>query len=93
MKNRSFYLVAYDISDPRRLQKVGKTVKAYLTSGQKSVAECWMLPSERERLLQKLSHLITADRDRIHCFRLDPRQKPQFLGVAERTDGRPFIIT
>ena len=92
MKNRSFYIIAYDISNPRTLQKVGKAVRAYLTSGQKSVVECWMTDTERKKLLRKLSSLIDYKSDRIHCFRLDPRQNHVFLGLAKRTDGQPFII-
>jgi len=35
---RILYLVAYDISHPRRLARALKTVRAYATGGQKSVA-------------------------------------------------------
>ncbi|WP_168190353.1 CRISPR-associated endonuclease Cas2 [Luteithermobacter gelatinilyticus] len=93
MSQRAFYLVAYDISHPARLRRVGAAVKAYLTCGQKSVPECWMTPVERELLFQQLSELIAHDQDRIHAFRLDPRQTPLLMGTAQRITGAPFIIS
>lgn len=93
MSQRAVYLVAYDISHPARLRRVGGAVKAYLSCGQKSVAECWMTPPERELLFRQLSELIAHDEDRIHAFRLDPRQTPFLMGTARRVTGAPFIIT
>jgi len=42
---RTLYLVAYDISDPRRLGRVCRSLKGYRVQGQKSVPEIWVTPA------------------------------------------------
>ena len=90
--NRTLYLVCYDISSPKRLQKALKLVKAYAISGQKSFYECMMTPYERTKLETDLTNLIDENTDRIHFFQLDPRQKARFFGVADRQSTTPFLI-
>ncbi len=90
--NRILYLVCYDISDPKRLYKALKLVKAFAISGQKSFYECLMTPSELASLETNLSNLIDETTDRIHFFQLDPRQEHRFFGKAERQSTTPFLI-
>lgn len=47
---KNWYLVAYDIRDPSRLQKVAKLLKGYGTRIQYSVFRCYL----GERLVEKL---------------------------------------
>lgn len=89
---RHFYLVAYDVSDPRRLRRTLKLVKAHRAAGQKSVAECLLSPAEYERLSRDLSRTIDHRTDRLHIFRLDPRMMPMLFGVARHHGDRPFIV-
>jgi CRISPR-associated protein Cas2 len=89
---RHLYLVAYDVSDPGRLRRTLKLVKAYRAAGQKSVAECLLSPGEYEGLSRDLSRTIDHGADRLHMFRLDPRMKPKLFGVASHHGDRPFII-
>lgn len=89
---RSLYLVAYDISCPRRLRQALASVKAYRTSGQKSVAECFMSVAERDRLMARLNAIVEPAEDRLHCIRLDPRMPAHAFGIARPSRGGPFII-
>jgi CRISPR-associated protein Cas2 len=89
---RQLYLVAYDVSDPDRLRRTLKLVKAYRAAGQRSVAECLMSPAEYEGLSRDLSRTIDHGVDRLHIFRLDPRMRPTLFGVAVHQGDRPFII-
>lgn len=89
---RAIYLVAYDVSDPRRLARTGRCVKAHLLCGQKSFAECWMSRPERDALLTRLKNIIDIKTDRLHSFRFDPRQTPVLLGTAQRVSPAPFLI-
>ena len=79
---RILYLVAYDISHPRRLARALKTVRAYATGGQKSVHECWLLPGELATLKRELEVVIDPVEDSVLFVRLDPRLKPRTLGIA-----------
>ena len=57
--SRTLYLIAYDISHPKRLNRVRHFLKNYSTGGQKSVYECFLTdwPS---------STLATLDRHAVH---------------------------
>jgi CRISPR-associated protein Cas2 len=83
---RVLYLVAYDISHPRRLVRALKIVRAYATGGQKSVHECWLLPHELAVLKRDLEAVIDAGEDSVLFVRLDPRMRPRTLGI-----GRPPV--
>lgn len=37
-----YYLAAYDVSDPKRLQQALHVLRDYATGGQKSVFECFL---------------------------------------------------
>ena len=89
---RFLYLVCYDISEPKILQKVHKAVKAFAVGGQKSFYECWMTQSERECLLEYLGNLIDYTTDRVHIFQLDPRRPPSLFGAARKAQYQPFLI-
>jgi CRISPR-associated protein Cas2 len=79
---RTLYLVAYDISDPRRRARALEVVRAYATGGQKSVHECWLLPGELVALRRELDAVIDHRDDSVLFVRLDPRMKPRTLGIA-----------
>ena len=94
MKNtsRSIYLVCYDVSSPRRLNRVRKFLTAFRVGGQKSFFECWMTPAELREVEQGLKALIDPETDRAHLFQLDPRMKPEFLGCARPSVTDVFMI-
>jgi CRISPR-associated protein Cas2 len=90
---RILYLVAYDISHPRRLARALKTVRAYATGGQKSVHECWLLPGELATLKRDLEAVIDPVEDSVLFVRLDPRLKPRTLGIARPPVDRPSFLS
>jgi CRISPR-associated protein Cas2 len=79
---RRLYLIAYDICEPARLNKVRDVLKAYSTGGQKSVYECWLTGTELTEVTETLRRLIDADEDRVHIVTLDGRSRPAALGIA-----------
>lgn len=87
------HLVAWDIACPRRLARVGRAAKGWKTAGQLSVAECLVTPAERQALAAELAGLVAPAEDRLHLFRLDPRQPPLLFGVARSQGTRPFLVT
>ncbi|RMH50797.1 MAG: CRISPR-associated endonuclease Cas2 [Zetaproteobacteria bacterium] len=82
MMERRLYLAAYDVADPPRLQRMLAVVKRYATGGQKSVFECLLTEAERRRLLAATREEMDDAVDRFLLLRLDPRCKPQLLGLA-----------
>lgn len=79
---RRLYLIAYDICEPRRLNRVRELLKAFSTGGQKSVYECWCTPAELRELTESLRELIVEEEDRVHIFSMDGRSRPHTLGIA-----------
>lgn len=92
-KARRLYLVAYDIADSRRLQRVCRYLSGYRVAGQKSVFEIWVTPAELRGIERRLGRMIDPDADRVHCIGLDPRMKPWLWGQARHFSGSHFSIT
>ncbi len=82
MPLRTLHVVAYDISDPRRLRRVLQAVKAYSTGGQKSVHECWLTAGERDALRAQLLAEIDPGEDSVLLIRPEPHAPVRCLGIA-----------
>ncbi len=90
---RTLYIVAYDITGQRRLNRVRHFLKGYSTGGQKSVYECFLTGGELRLVTNELSRLIRDGEDRVHIFRLDGRSSPHVLGIAlPPSDPEYFFI-
>lgn len=61
---RRRYLVAYDVSDAKRLRRVFRAMNGFGDAVQYSVFLCDLSPSERELLTEKLSQLLHLRDDR-----------------------------
>lgn len=89
-----FFLVAYDISSPRRLARVARLMKNYGTRVQKSVFECEInenLFSEMKRKIEKVMDLsIDAVRYYFLCGKC--RQRIEISGTGFITDKEDIII-
>lgn len=48
---RKLYLVCYDIPEPKRQRLFRYVVKRLSVSGQYSAYECWLIQSERQKLV------------------------------------------
>ena len=92
MMTQATYLIAWDVSAPSRLQRVGRAVKGWKACGQKSVAECWLTADQRLALMRRLEALIDPASDRLCAIRLDPRCEVLLFGVASRPEADRFIV-
>jgi len=79
---RTLYLIAYDITDDRRLGNVRNLLKGYSTGGQKSAYECFLSDGELRSVMSALGRLISTSDDRLHIFRMDGRSRTVALGIA-----------
>jgi CRISPR-associated protein Cas2 len=90
---RRLYLIAYDITDEKRLSQVREFLKGYSTGGQKSVYECFLTDGELRHVIEVLSGLIDDEEDRVHIFTMDARSKTHTLGIAvQPSDPSYFYI-
>jgi len=79
---RTFYLIAYDITDDKRLNRVREFLKGYSTGGQKSVYECFLTDAELRYVVEVLADIIDDEEDRVHVFTMDARSRTHTLGIA-----------
>ena len=82
LMERTLYLIAYDIRDPGRLNRVRYFLKGYSTGGQKSAYECFLTGGELKFVMSNISRLILDDEDRVHIFQMDGRSRTHVLGIA-----------
>ena len=64
MPDRDFYLAAYDVTDPDRLQGALHVLKGYACGGQKSVFECFLTEHEQRALVDEVRAVLDLTRDR-----------------------------
>ncbi len=89
--NRILYLVAYDITCPRRLRKALFAIKEYACGGQKSVFECFLTNAERAALQKSLEDIMDEREDKVFILRLDPRCRVDTLGIARPPSDPAFF--
>jgi CRISPR-associated protein Cas2 len=75
------YLVAYDIADPKRLNRVRKIAYSYALSGQKSAVEAPLEAATMRELLSRLSREIDPETDRVHI--IPYKGEPLLFGRAD----------
>ncbi len=67
------YLVAYDISEPRRLARIAKICEDYGVRVQYSLFECRLEPDEFASLWSELEAELDTDTDRAVAYPMDQR--------------------
>ena len=97
MTGRNCYVVSYDIMDPKRLQRVHKTMKGFGEPIHYSVFRCDLTPKGRVELMAVLTDLIKHDQDRIMIVDLGPTDggadnRIEFIGVRAMEASRKAII-
>jgi CRISPR-associated protein Cas2 len=70
MTSKQFWVIAYDIADDRRRQKVAKTLEAYGTRSNFSVFECLVTESQINKIQKQLKKLINRKEDCILYYYL-----------------------
>ena len=91
--NRTLYLIAYDITDDKRLNEARYFLKGYSTGGQKSVYECFLTDGELKQVKLRLSDIIYEEEDRVHIFTVDARSRTHALGIGvQPKDPEYFYI-
>ncbi len=94
---RNLYLVAYDISDPKRLRKIFKTMKGYGTRIQYSVFYCYLSNKEKVILIAYIDDIIDHKSDRVIIVNLgseerSTEEKIEFLGQKMNISDHEAII-
>jgi len=91
MSARKLFIIAYDITDNKRITKVRNFLRGYSTGGQKSVYECFLSDAELSVVIEKLKWMIQKEQDRIHVFQVDRRAPVTCLGIAVKPKDPSFF--
>lgn len=94
MKQRAFYLLAYDIRSDQRRAKIARLMEAYSGRVQGSVFEGYLTPEELEKLLRKAKKVMQEKEDslRIYCLCQTCRSKVRLVGQGEVTQPPGVMI-
>lgn len=60
-ESKNWYLVCYDIRDPKRWRKAYKLLKGYGESVQYSIFRCWLNQRDREKLRWELEKILSKE--------------------------------
>lgn len=97
MSGLNSFVVSYDIMDPKRLQRVHRTMKGFGEPLHYSVFRCDLTPKGRVEMIAALTDLIKQNEDRIMIIDLGPAEgsvdnRIEFLGVLPAKMERKAII-
>ncbi|MCX7878403.1 MAG: CRISPR-associated endonuclease Cas2 [Ignavibacteria bacterium] len=67
-KNKMYFILAYDITKPRRLTKTLKICRKYLNWVQKSVFEGHLTETQYKSLMKEIQKVIKPDEDSVITY-------------------------
>lgn len=91
-QNKQLCIIAYDVSCPRRLSRVAKTLLDYGLRRQYSLFECYLHPESLQCLWNKLLALINPQQDRVVVYVIDKQSsgKTLFAGTMQVSE-KPLV--
>ncbi len=94
MSERFFYLLAYDIADPKRLVRIAKIMEAIGERVQDSVFEAYLNEAELTNLLKRVERVMVMEEDslRIYLICAACRTKMRCVGLGQLTSPPSVII-
>ncbi len=95
--NEHLYIVAYDITDPKRWRRVFRLMKGYGEWLQLSVFQCRMSRTRHAELIALLDGIIHHTHDHIVLMDLGPAEnvKPRVVSLGKTFDAierAPIIV-
>ena len=70
MKHKHFYVVAYDIGDDKRRDKVVKLLESIGTRMNFSVFECMLTDIQYRNMCERLAKIVVKREDRVNIYPL-----------------------
>jgi CRISPR-associated protein Cas2 len=91
---RTFYLLAYDIANPKRLAKVAKAMEAVGERVQDSVFEAWLSAADVDAVLKKVKKIMNEKEDSLRMYVLCAacREKVSCVGQGKVTPPPGLVI-
>ena len=83
---RSFYLLAYDISDDKRRAKIAKLMESLGERVQGSVFEAYLDAAELEKILKKSEKIMKMEEDSLRIYFVCDACRPKLKTLGQ---GKP----
>ncbi len=84
-------IVAYDITDPKRLVKVGRLCQEYGVRVQYSVFECRLEAAVFKNFWEELLEIIDPDEDRVVSYRICMNCSREILTAGTMVSTRKVV--
>jgi CRISPR-associated protein Cas2 len=91
LRTTMLYLVAYDITTPKRLTKIAKTCEDFGIRVQYSLFECRLKPDHFQILWERLNLIINPEEDRIVAYQLDTDNAARTLTAGVMNITSPVV--
>lgn len=65
-----YWLVCYDVADPKRLRRIAKLMQSFGLRAQKSVFECWLSDGKLKELEEKAAGILDESEDDLRFYSL-----------------------
>ena len=91
---RRLWAIAYDIADPRRLQRVAHASESFGIRVQESIFEAALSPWEREQCIQTLRELCLMREDSLKLYPVCEacRHRIEWQGKGEAPGGARYWV-
>lgn len=95
---RSIYLVAYDVSDAKRLKAIHRCMHGFGDALQYSLFKCILSPKEKLMMVEAAREIIDQREDRVMIVCIGPEEgmadeRMEFLGAKiEVAERRALIV-
>lgn len=91
---RTFYVIAYDITDNRRRLKVAKLIDSLGFRVQGSVFEGYLTSREFERLVRALTRAVDSDTDSLRIYPIceSCRVKLTLIGIGKINEPPNSVV-
>ncbi len=76
-------IIAYDITNPKRLSKALKILKGWRLDGQKSVHECILTKEQVQKIKSQLTQIMHSEEDKLLIVWLDNSRPIETLGTNQ----------
>src|SRR5713101_8605387 len=94
VRQSSFYVVAYDISDDKRRTKVHKVLKGFGEWTEFSLFECFLTKKELLQMRAKLNEHLRTGEDRVRIYLICEQclSKIETVGIPQPIEETVFLI-
>ncbi len=90
---RSFFLLAYDITSDRRRAKIAKLMESLGERVQGSVFEAWLTTVELEKLVKKAQKLLNEKEDSLRVYVICAACRPRLKVYGQGSPTPPPVVT